>query len=302
MQTELVPTIAPVAAARWSRRVPAAAPWLHEEVARRMQERLQWITMQPRSWIDWEPLTGGLQGHALVAGCYPQAQCHVLQSTPAQSEAARARLLPDWWHPARWRAGRLAFGAPPEPVHMLWANMALHMAADPQALLARWHSLLQVDGFLMFSCLGPDTLKSLRRIYAALGWPEPSHAFTDMHDWGDMLVQCGFAEPVMDMEHIHLTFATPQRLLLELRDLGRNLHVGRFAGLRARGWHAQLCQALQQALADPAQEGRLSLEFEIIYGHAFKPAARMPVREHSSIPLGQMRSALGMEGRKAKQQ
>jgi malonyl-CoA O-methyltransferase len=22
---------------------------------------------------------------------------------------------------------------------MLWANMALHMAADPQALIARWH-------------------------------------------------------------------------------------------------------------------------------------------------------------------
>lgn len=45
-----------------------------------------------------------------------------------------------------------------------------------------------------------------------------------MHDWGDMLVHSGFAEPVMDMERITLTFATPQRLLQELRELGRNFH------------------------------------------------------------------------------
>ena len=46
----------------------------------------------------------------------------------------------------------------------------------------------------MFSCLGPDTLRELRAVYAALGWPVPSHTFTDMHDWGDMLVQAGFAD------------------------------------------------------------------------------------------------------------
>ena len=54
---------------------------------------------------------------------------------------------------------------------MLWANMALHMAAQPSELMARWHETLAVDGFLMFSCLGPDTLRELRALYRALGWP-----------------------------------------------------------------------------------------------------------------------------------
>ena len=76
----------------------------------------------------------------------------------------------------------------------------------------------------MFSCLGPDTLRELRGLYRALGWPPPAHDFTDMHDWGDMLVHAGFAEPVMDMERITLTWETPQRLLEELRELGANLH------------------------------------------------------------------------------
>ena len=63
-------------------------------------------------------------------------------------------------------------GTPPDGAsQMLWANMALHMAADPQALIAQWHRTLGVDGFLMFSCFGPDTLRELRALYARLGWP-----------------------------------------------------------------------------------------------------------------------------------
>ena len=42
---------------------------------------------------------------------------------------------------------------------LLWANMMLHDVADPGALFAAWHRALAVDGFLMFSTLGPDTLE-----------------------------------------------------------------------------------------------------------------------------------------------
>ncbi|MGN1057356.1 MAG: biotin synthase, partial [Comamonas sp.] len=47
------PTIDPVAAQRWQRAAPAVSPWLHEEVGRRMQERLQWIKRTPAVWCDW---------------------------------------------------------------------------------------------------------------------------------------------------------------------------------------------------------------------------------------------------------
>jgi malonyl-CoA O-methyltransferase len=189
--------------------------------------------------------------------------------------------------------GALVFGVPPDGgVQMLWSNMALHMAADPQALIARWHKALAVDGYLMFSCLGPDTLRELRALYAALDWPAPGHAMTDMHDWGDMLVQAGFAEPVMDMERIVLTFATPARLLQELRGLGRNLHPQRFPALRGRRWHANLEQALSQRLADARQGGQLALTFEIVYGHAFKPTPRVRMEGSSAVALQDMRDML----------
>ena len=180
---------------------------------------------------------------------------------------------------------------PPASVDMLWANMALHESADPQALLAQWHQALKVDGFLMFSCLGPDTARELRALYARLGWPPAGHELTDMHDWGDMLVHAGFAEPVMDMERITLTFASPERLLRELRELGRNLHPLRFAGLRGRGWYAKLLAALQQ-LAQPGEDGQLRLTFEVVYGHAFKAVRRPVIAPETRVSLDEMRANL----------
>jgi len=56
MTSQKPPTIDPVAAARWATHVPGGvSPWLHEEVARRMEDRLQWIVQKPVTWLDWEP-------------------------------------------------------------------------------------------------------------------------------------------------------------------------------------------------------------------------------------------------------
>ena len=297
MPADLPPTIAPVAAARWAASLPAASPWLHEEVARRMENRLQWMTLQPESWVHWEPLRGGVQVQALLAARYPKSVCYVAQAPTKYEAAARKLIAPAWWSLSRWSGPSLHFGLPAQPAQMVWANMALHMVADPQALIAQWHRLLQPKGFLMFSCLGPDTLREMRALYATQGWPPASHAFTDMHDWGDMLVHAGFSEPVMDMERITLTFATPERLLLELRELGRNLHPQRFAGLRGRGWHAQLLAQLGQ-LAKLDSESQLRLTFEIVYGHAFKAPPRMVVAPETAVSLESMRQAL-REGRKS---
>jgi malonyl-CoA O-methyltransferase len=255
-----------------------------------MEERLQWIVRTPARWLHWSPLQGGRKVHEQLVQRYPQAQSFVQQASEAQTQMARAQFQQAWWKPARWLKPDPQFTAPAEPVDLLWANMALHMDADPQALIQRWHALLAVDGFLMFSCLGPDTLRELRGVYAQLGWPEPSHAFTDMHDWGDMLVHAGFAEPIMDMEHITLTYSSADALLTDLRELGRNLHTDRFPALRGRQWRSTLCEVLERELRGP--DGRLALTFEVVYGHAFKPQPKLTVLSETRVPLDEMRKAL----------
>ena len=315
------PTIDPIAAARWHGMPMTLSPWLHEEVAGRMAGRLAWIKLQPAAWAHWGPVQGGLQAHARVAKAYPDAVCFVVESNARLTQTAMDTIAKPWWNPGRWTGSATRFEPPPDAaVQMLWSNMALHMAADPQALIAQWHRALAVDGFLMFSCLGPDTLHELRGLYQRLGWPPASHEFTDMHDWGDMLAAAGFAEPVMDMERITLTFATPERLLQELRQLGRNLHPARFHGLRGRQWQRQLHRqiadplhglshglshgvshssvygpvhgSVQGSVQSPAGGGPLSLTFEVIYGHALRPATRLRARAETTMSLEDMRLAL----------
>ena len=49
---------------------------------------------------------------------------------------------------------------------------------------------------------------------------------------------------------------------------------------------------MAKALGHPQDGGRLQLTFEIVYGHAVKVAARIPVRSQSTISLDDMRAAL----------
>jgi malonyl-CoA O-methyltransferase len=306
----LPPTIDPVAAARWQRLSargeaidgegengkPAAslqAPWLHEEVGSRMQDRLQWIKKPPSAWAHWEPVAGGLRAHAAIAQRYENSACFMHFSDVDISKLAINTIVKPWWHIARWRSAAPSAGLPADGgVQLVWANMLLHSQADPLALMAQWQRALSVDGFLMFSCLGPDTVRELRALYLDLGLGPCSHTFTDMHDWGDMLVQSGFAEPVMDMERITLSFATPERALQELRGLGRNLHPQRFAGLRGRGYHSRLLAAMRERWGSTAADGSITLTFEVIYGHAYKPMPRIKISSESAVSMQDMRAML----------
>ena len=293
MSHALPPTIDSVAANRWHNCAPAESPWLHEEVANRMQQRLDWIVKAPEQWCHWEPVRGGMQAHQLLRERYPQADCTIYEPVAQRQALAQEKLVSRWWQLARWKGAGMEVAEPAAgSMDMLWANMLLHTAGDPQSLIESWHKALKVDGYVMFSALGPDTVMQLHRLYAELGWGPAGHSFTDMHDWGDMLVHSGFAEPVMDMERITLTFATPERLLQELRELGRNLHPARFSGLRGRAWKQQLVQKMAEKWSDKQADGQLSLTFEIVYGHAYKPQPKLRLESSSSVSLQDMKAML----------
>jgi len=274
------------ALARWRRRLREATetPWLHAEAARRMAERLAVVKLQPPSVLDW-----GLQhrhDRALLAAAYPQARITPVapDGTPTPAVAT------PWWRSLLSRAAPapIAPGAVPDgQAQLLWSAMLLHTLPDPQAQLVAWQRALAVDGFLMFCTLGPGTLQSLSALYAEAGWPAPLAPLVDMHDLGDMLVQAGFADPVMDQETLRLTWADPAAALAELRTLGLNAAPGRAAGLRTPRWRERLLQRLE-ALRGP--DGRVVLAFELVYGHAFKPLPRARLAAETTVALDTMRS------------
>lgn len=280
-------------------------PWLHQEVARRLADKLGPIRLEPRDWIDWSARLGA--GAALVQARYPEARRWVVEPHPLlaeQSRQAEADVAPRGWR-TLWRRPDLGDLVHAEPVseqapwraegaQMLWANMTLHAASDLPGLLSRWHRHLAVDGFLMCSGLGPDTARELRAVYRAMGWSLPTIDFIDMHDLGDELVRAGFADPVMDMERLTLTWTSPQALLDELRTWGGNVAQGRFAGLRTRAWRERLLAAIDQHMRQP--DGRIALTLELVYGHALKPVPRAKLAAETRVPLSDMRQMVRKKG------
>ncbi len=266
-----------------------AAPWLHTEVARRMAERLEFILVKPETVLEWWGFAGA--GAAPLAARYPHSHRLVVEPTEALRERGRAAAKSPWWSMKHWRGSPpqvlLPDDVQPASTHLVWANMMLHASVDPAALIGRWHRALAVDGFVMFSCLGPGTLRELRDLYRDLGWPPAMAEFVDMHDLGDMLVHAGFADPVMDQEVLNLSWDSPAALLAELRGLGVNASPDRHAGLRTPRWKDRLTEALTQR-AGP--DGRIHLSFEVAYGHAFKVPPRVPLSAESTVSLNDMRA------------
>jgi malonyl-CoA O-methyltransferase len=249
-----------------------------------MGERLALILRQPETVLQWWGCLGG--GDEVLASAYPRAaRVHVEPAPPVP-----AAPVP-WWSARRWQRTKAPAvvaeaDVVPAAAQLLWSNMTLHWVADPSSLLARWRRALADDGFLMFSTVGPDTLAELRSLYGAAGWGSPAAPFVDMHDLGDMLVHAGFADPVMDQERLELTWGDAEALLAELRTLGVNADPRRAAGLRTPRWLACLRQALE---ARRGAGGRIALGFEIVYGHAFNAAPRLPVAPRAEIAVEDLR-------------
>lgn len=280
-----------VAVDRSLRRLAARSgpPWLHLEVARRLAERLAPIRLEPQRILDWGAGIGA--GETLLRERYPKARIVAVEADATWLRRLASSARPGWWQ--RFGAARAeAYVAADDDAsigraQLVWANMLLHGVVDPTALFERWHRLLDVDGVLVLSCLGPATLRLLREVYEAMGWGASTPGFIDMHDIGDMLVGAGFAGPVLDQETLSVSWSNVETLLDELRQLGGNAAPDRCPGMRTPRWRQRLVDALgQRASAD----GRITLGFEIAYGHAFKPPTRARPGEPVSVSLDDMRA------------
>src|SRR5665213_3711850 len=100
------------------RRLAAAPepPWLHREVARRLDERLAPMRAQPVRILDWGAGLGG--GAPALRERYPKAQIVAVEAD-ARWRSARAGAPRRSW----WQFG----GSPP----------SAHLATDDDALLGR---------------------------------------------------------------------------------------------------------------------------------------------------------------------
>ena len=254
------------------------ADFLVREIDRRMQERLDYVRIEPRRLLD----LGCARGASLsgLKTRYPASEAVALDLSPAML-APLAEKAGGWrsWLPF---SGRKALAAPvaadaaqlPFPrdsFGLLWSNLLWHWLDDPVQAFAEAARVLEVGGLLMFSTLGPDTFAELRRAFGSAGAIARTQRFADMHDLGDMLVEAGFSDPVVDMEVVKLTYRDLDTLLAELRASGGTCAMqNRGHGLMGKAaW-----QAMRAGYEAQRHEGFLPVTLEVIYGHAWKAPAK----------------------------
>jgi len=249
-----------------------SAAVLAREVGARMAARLDLVKLSPQRVADIGCATGdgirelhrrygtAASGKLALAIDYALPMLRAVHSRTPRLQRLTGR------GPRLVNADVCALPLAANTLGLVWSNLMLHWLDDPLPALRELHRVLEVGGLLSFATLGPDTLKQLRDASARVGARSTARRFLDMHDLGDMLVAAGFADPVMDMELITLTYPTPRAFLADQRHLGvRDALLGR------QGWRDW--RRLFRAWPQDADR-RLPASFEIVYGHAWKPEPR----------------------------
>jgi len=268
-----------------------AAAVLQNEICRRMLERLDYIKLEPEWVVDAGSGTGNAVPGLLAR--FPRAR--VVAFDLALGMARRVRRRRAWWHRLLdWRSARLAavcgdieqLPVANAVAGLIWSNLTLQWLNEPQRAFAEMHRALTPGGLLMFTSFGPDTLKELRAAFQGADAHTHVNRFIDMHDIGDLLIAQGFADPVMDMEQVTVTYADVRDLMRDLKSIGaHNVTRGRPAALSGKSLLAKVGQGYETFRRD----GKLPATFEVVYGHAWKPTPRVTADGKPIIPLKPVR-------------
>jgi malonyl-CoA O-methyltransferase len=261
----------------------------HSEIRTRLLERLDYVKIDPRTILDLGT------GHGDVARelktRYRKAQ---VVAVDISGQMLRAAARNSGWlrkfDRVRCDAIRLPFKD--RSLDLVVSNLMLHWCQPPDEVFKEIARVLTPGGLLMFTTVGPDTLRELRNASSPVSDAARVHPFIDMHDLGDALIRARLAEPVMDVERLVVTYSDVDALLRELKGSGAaNLSPDRPRGLSGKAWLPKLKAALA-----PTEAGRISVGIEIVYGHAWGSVPRRntdgskaPLNREVHIPVGSIR-------------
>lgn len=239
--------------------------FLMREIARRMNERLSVMKIEPSRIID----AGCGYGDDLkiLSEIFPDARLTGVDASFAVLTHAKkyGNRTDNTFDYVCGDFCRLPFEG--MVFNMVWSNLGLHWHNDIASVFREWMRVLAQGGLMMFSCFGSGTWSSLRDFCNGLDKYSHVIEFDSMRDIGDKLVKAGFVAPVLEREWITVTYATAEKMLTDIRAFGGNPLDERPRGLWGKKCYRKLMDYLN---AGRNENGSLSLEFEVIYAHAFK--------------------------------
>ena len=236
---------------------------VQREITLRLLERLDLVQVDPGCVVDLGAGTG--DGATQLGQRYPRAQIIAVDFSHAMLKQGRKGGS------AGTPVAADAFQLPlaPGTVDLVFSSSTLQWCLPLAEVLQEISRVLRPGGLLMFSTYGPDTLHELQAAQRAAGMEGGVNAFSDMHPIGDLLLEEGYQDPVLDVERLDASYASVRDLVRELKGIGSS---------RIESPAAQPCTRDQwQALAEAYpvdDQGRVHATYEAIFGHALAPVSR----------------------------
>lgn len=245
---------------------------LQQEVADRLVERMDLMSMKPLSILDAGAGTGFVS--QLLAKRYPKAKITALDLALNMLKQAKGKSS----FKQRWNKQFNYVNAEVEnlpfadaSMELIISGLTLQWCQDLPKVFKEFKRVLAPGGLVMFSSFGPDTLKELRQSWAEVDDLAHVNAFADLHDVGDALLQTGFSDPVMDMEMLTVTYNDVKTVMKDLKQIGaHNVMQGRSHNITAKNKLFKMMQAYEGFRVN----GLLPVTHEIVYGHAWVPEVK----------------------------
>jgi SAM-dependent methyltransferase len=182
----------------------------------------------------------------------------------------------------------------PHSVDLIICMNYWHWVEDLPRLLHLCRTALKPDGLLLFSLFGGDTLHELRdaiqhtELHLYGGCAPRLSPMISLHDMAALLQQSGFALPVVDHDHVTLTYTHLKTLVQDIRGMGQsNAVTKRNRTFLTRDFWQQVEEYYRAHHG--LDELRIRATVDCFYGLGWSPSASQPQplkRGSGVIPLG----------------
>ncbi len=179
------------------------AAFIEQEIGQRLIQRLEYIKLDPKYILDLGCGTGYFTRQ--LQSLYPGATIIGLDIAFGMVNFASNNTQLQY---CCGDAEQLPFLD--MQFDLIFSNCCLPSIENFEVLFTELNRVLNLDGMLLITTFGPDTLQELGII----------GTWQDMHQMGDLLLQQQYKDPVVDTEKLTFTYNKLQTLLMDLQASG----------------------------------------------------------------------------------
>ncbi len=259
-----------------------AADFVHAVTREGLLARLQPLVVDASTVMD----LGSASCSTTQALSKRFSRAHVISVDLAHAMLQHGRKKRTWFARTSYvQASAAALPFSEQCIDVVFANLLLPWVDDPATVFAEIARVLRKGGVFAFATLGPDSLLEIRRAWSDLDSNEHVNHFLDMHDLGDGLVNAGFADPVLDVDRLSISYESVEKLFADLTAVGgRNALRQRNRSLGGK----QRFREMTEALRNSGTNGKITLDLELVFGHCWGAGPRMDATNYridaDSIP------------------